>query len=86
MSSVVRIACGRRHVAAITDVGLLLTWGEGKHGELGHGNLNGLAVQSKVVVPTVVEALAGKKAFDVACGSRHTAIVTSDFELYTCGE
>ena len=86
MSSVVRIACGRRHVAVITDVGLLLTWGEGKHGELGHGNLHGLGVQSKVSVPTVVKALGEKKAVDVACGSRHTAIITSGFELYTCGD
>ena len=72
-------------MAAITDVGLLLTWGEGKYGQLGHGSLHGLGIHSKVSVPTVVETLREKKAFDVACGSRHTAIITNDFELYTCG-
>ena len=32
------MSCGERHSAALTSTGLVLTWGSGQHGCLGHGD------------------------------------------------
>lgn len=34
------VACGDLFVACLTDRGILMTYGSGAHGCLGHGNLN----------------------------------------------
>ena len=50
------------------------------YGKLGHGNENGCST------PRKVEALTGHHIAQIACGSRHTAIVTSTGKLYTWGD
>src|SRR3546814_15080290 len=42
--SVVQVACGSYHTAAVTASGELLTWGGGMYGKLGHGNELGHSV------------------------------------------
>ena len=49
MTRVKKIACSSYHCAAVTDVGLLFTWGTGADGALGHGN------EDDVLEPKVVE-------------------------------
>ena len=34
---VTRVTCGHFHVAAVTSVGSIFTWGDGEFGKLGHG-------------------------------------------------
>ena len=74
------VTCGSYHTAAVTDGGVLFTWGGGMYGKLGHGNENGHST------PCVVEALGGKHVVQIACGSRHTASLTNDGEIYTWGD
>ena len=51
------------------------------YGKLGHGNENGHST------PKRVEALVGLVVSQIACGSRHTAVVTSpEGNLYTWGD
>ncbi len=48
--------------------------------QLGHGNESGHST------PKRVEALFGLTIVDIACGSRHTAVVTNKGCLYTWGD
>jgi RCC1 and BTB domain-containing protein len=50
------------------------------YGKLGHGNEAGHST------PKRVEALVGLVVSQIACGSRHTAIITSTGALYTWGD
>lgn len=58
---------------------MLFTVGFNGRGQLGHGTT------LSVAEPTAVQSLAAKHVVDVACSYFHTAIVTSDGELFTCG-
>lgn len=58
----------------------VLSWGDGEDGKLGHGD--SLTLDS----PKIIEALLAKRVFYVACGSAHSAAITSNGELYTWGQ
>lgn len=57
----------------------MFSWGEGDDGKLGHGN------KMSYDKPKLIEALKSKRVRDVACGSSHSAAITSNGELYTWG-
>mgnify|MGYP001184691533 FL=1 len=67
---------------ALTVDGKVFSWGEGDDGKLGH--CSRLSCEK----PRLIEALKAKRVRDVACGSSHSAAITSNGELYTwgCGE
>ena len=69
---VVQISAGYRHSAAVTDDGLLYTWGEGDFGRLGHGDS-----QSRFI-PTLVKELNGGDVGQVSCGASHTLALSTD--------
>ena len=73
-----QIACGGHHTALVHD-GILLTWGGGAFGKLGHGH------REAEMQPRVVTALlsAKKKVATVALGAHHSACVTTRGEVYT---
>ena len=75
-----QITCGSYHTAAVASSGELWTWGGGMYGKLGHGNENGHST------PKRVEALLGVQVASVACGSRHTVIVTNLGKVYSWGD
>eukprot|EP00531_Pseudo-nitzschia_arenysensis_P014444 CAMPEP_0116127674 /NCGR_PEP_ID=MMETSP0329-20121206/6962_1 /TAXON_ID=697910 /ORGANISM="Pseudo-nitzschia arenysensis, Strain B593" /LENGTH=626 /DNA_ID=CAMNT_0003621781 /DNA_START=253 /DNA_END=2133 /DNA_ORIENTATION=- len=77
---VTQVTCGSYHTAAVTGNGDLYTWGGGMYGKLGHGNEVGHST------PKRVEDLKGLAVSQIACGSRHTAIITSSGALYTWGD
>ena len=74
------VTCGSYHTAAVTGNGDLYTWGGGMYGKLGHGNEAGHST------PKRVDALVGLAVSQIACGSRHTAIITSSGAIYTWGD
>lgn len=74
---ITHVTCGSYHTAAVSRNGDLFTWGGGMYGKLGHGNESGHST------PQRVETLAGLVVVDIACGSRHTAVVTNKGCLYT---
>jgi len=75
-----QVTCGSYHTAAVANNGDLYTWGGGMYGKLGHGNETGHSI------PRRVEALVGTGVAQIACGSRHTAIITTSGALYTWGD
>ena len=67
------------HSACITEDGDTYTWGYGLNGRLGHGD------EISLSNPKLVDALAGKKAKEVACGMCHTIVNTEDGDVYSFG-
>jgi alpha-tubulin suppressor-like RCC1 family protein len=62
------------------DAGLaVFTWGRGEDGQLGLGDT------SDQDEPTYVDALRGVGVRQIACGSGHTVVLTTDGEVYTWG-
>lgn len=60
---------GYRHSAAVSEDGILYTWGEGEHGRLGHGDNLSRSEPTEVNLSDVGS---------VACGSAHTLVLSRD--------
>lgn len=75
----VAVHSGGKHAMALTLDGKVFSWGEGEDGKLGHGN------RLNLDKPKLIEVLRSKKIRDIACGSSHSAAITSSGELYTWG-
>lgn len=67
---IVHVSAGYHHSAAVTDTGLLYTWGEGDHGRLGHGDLKSR------LTPNLVTELSDVGY--VSCGESHTLVLSLD--------
>ena len=76
---VVQISAGCKHTVVLTSRGTVFTFGCGKHGQLGHSNLN------DQVNPQMVAALCGKWVTEVAAGDYHTICLTNKGEVFTFG-
>jgi len=82
-----QVALGAYHSAAITEGGALWTWGWGGSfwygaGAIGHGT------RDSAEVPKLVEKFVadGEEIQQVACGSQHTVVLTSEGRLYSTGK
>lgn len=69
------ITCGDAFGVCTSDRGILLTFGEGTSGALGHRNYD------NVEHPKIVEALLGYEISKVVCGGSHVVIMTTDQEV-----
>ena len=78
----VQVSCGARHTAALAEDALAHTWGDGEHGQLGHGEE---AVRRPHPAPQLVEGLRGVRMQQIECGTHHTAAVTAGGQLYSWG-
>lgn len=78
---VTEVATAENHCAVITHEGEVFTFGSNRWGQLGHGK----ACVTLTSAPQKVEALRRVRAVAVACGTTHTAIVTSPGDLWTFG-
>jgi RCC1 and BTB domain-containing protein len=78
---IVQVAAGSGHTAFLSADGVLYTCGRGDDGRLGHGDAQWL------YVPKPVEALkaARVRVRFVACGSYHTAAISTAGQLWTFG-
>ena len=68
------VSCGARHTIAITIKGRCYSFGDGSHGQLGHGTM----VQ-EISEPKQIEQLSSFKIVWVSCGESHTSVVTGMF-------
>ena len=78
----VAVHSGGKHSMALTVDGRVFSWGEGDDGKLGHCS------RLSCDTPRLIEALKSKRIRDIACGSSHSAAISSAGELFTwgCGE
>lgn len=88
------IACGYRHMAARTSNGMVLTWGCGQAGRLGHGNTDDCLVPALVVLNPNADPHATGQAqrfqrpttvCSVSCGYKHTAVCCENGDTYIWG-
>ena len=79
------ISCGTHHSVLVGDgivySGNPYAWGRGSHGRLG------LGYRQNVFTPVCINELynASKVVTQVSAGGKHTAFLTKDGEVYTCG-
>jgi alpha-tubulin suppressor-like RCC1 family protein len=74
-----KLALGSYHAAAVSDEGLVFTWGRGNSGQLGRGN-----VMNEDVVRQVT-SLNGVTITEISCGDSHTCALSQDGDVYTWG-
>uniref|UniRef100_H3C0L9 HECT domain-containing protein n=1 Tax=Tetraodon nigroviridis TaxID=99883 RepID=H3C0L9_TETNG len=72
------ISCGEAHTAALTMNGEVFTFGEGCHGQLGHGST------ADELRPRLVESV-GRHASQISCGSYHTLVLGSSGHIWAFG-
>ena len=75
-ANIVQVVCGESHSMALTVSGRVLTWGNGKHGRLGHGK------EAEVGRPTVVDGLLGNRVLKISAGRDFNMVVAQN----DCGE
>ncbi|XP_019723785.1 serine/threonine-protein kinase Nek8 isoform X1 [Hippocampus comes] len=73
------VSCGDLFTACMTDRGIVMTFGSGSNGCLGHGNFN------DVTQPKIVEALLGYELVQVSCGASHVLAMTNEREVFAWG-
>ncbi|XP_077397155.1 serine/threonine-protein kinase Nek8 isoform X2 [Festucalex cinctus] len=73
------VSCGDLFTTCMTDRGIIMTFGSGSNGCLGHGNFN------DVTQPKIVEALLGYELVQVSCGASHVLAMTNEREVFTWG-
>ncbi|XP_077421894.1 putative E3 ubiquitin-protein ligase HERC6 isoform X2 [Vanacampus margaritifer] len=76
--SVSFITCGEAHTAVLTKDGNVYTFGEGAHGQLGHGS------SANELLPKLVDGIDGG-ASQVKCGRRHTLVLGSSGQIWAFG-
>ena len=80
-SRIQQVAVSSTHMVALTTEGLVFTWGEGRKGQLGHGELENWRSH-----PTCVEALKGKAITRVAAGTGFSVFASDNGIVMTCGD
>jgi alpha-tubulin suppressor-like RCC1 family protein len=78
-----QIACGRKHILALFERGVVMSWGVGYFGQLGHGD------DSSWENPRIISALdprrLGAKVVSISCGGSHSGAVTENNRLFMWG-
>ena len=76
---VLAIAMGREHTIVLTDEGVVLSFGYGGFGALGHGD------KENQLTPKVVEALRGRRVVAISAGAKQSLVFTDDGAVLSCG-
>ncbi|KAL2098053.1 hypothetical protein ACEWY4_007260 [Coilia grayii] len=74
-----QISAGGDHSFALSLSGAVFGWGKNTAGQLGLGSKN------DIPVPVQVTSLNFKKTVHISCGGEHTAVLTKDGLVFTCG-
>ncbi|XP_038648920.1 probable E3 ubiquitin-protein ligase HERC4 [Scyliorhinus canicula] len=76
---VAQIAAGTAHSFALSLSGSVFGWGRNSCGQLGLGDTE------VRYLPTYAKLLEGQKVVYISCGAQHTALLTKDGRVFTCG-
>lgn len=100
--NIVAVALGDRHSVALSERGVLFTWGAGSFGQLGHGDVTG---DASAIFTTQFDPHAGReypcvglplqldksyfeemRVLEIACGYYFTVALCEDGSVFTWGE
>ncbi|XP_040498752.1 RCC1 domain-containing protein 1 isoform X1 [Ursus maritimus] len=74
-----RLELGAEHALLLDEAGQVFSWGQGRHGQLGHGTLEAEPE------PRLLEALQGLPMAEVAAGGWHSVCVSETGDIYIWG-
>ncbi|XP_004398340.1 PREDICTED: RCC1 domain-containing protein 1 [Odobenus rosmarus divergens] len=74
-----RLELGAEHALLLDEAGQVFSWGQGRHGQLGHGALEAEPE------PRLLEALQGLPMAEVAAGGWHSVCVSETGDIYIWG-
>nr|XP_035951531.1 RCC1 domain-containing protein 1 isoform X2 [Halichoerus grypus] len=74
-----RLELGAEHALLLDEAGQVFSWGQGRHGQLGHGTLEAEPE------PRLLEALQGLPMAEVAAGGWHSVCVSQTGDIYIWG-
>lgn len=83
--TIAQVACGDLFTACLTDRGILMTYGSGANGCLGHGNNNSNNNDVAQTKAKIVEALLGCEVTLISAGATHLMALTNEHELFAWG-
>ena len=80
-TKIISVSWGFNHSAAITENHNVVTWGDARYGQLGHGT------QETLFSPQYVSYFATNsiKIIEISCGMYHTGFISSTGDIYICG-
>lgn len=76
------IACGANHTLILIKDGTVYSCGLGQWGQLGHHNYAHLSYLTRI---SWLDSLKNGRVRDIAAGSNHSCLVTTDGKLYSLG-
>lgn len=79
----VQVACGRRHVLLLMERGIVMSWGTGYFGQLGHGDDS--SWDSPRMISVLEPKRLGAKVINVACGGSHSGVITDSGRVFMWG-
>ncbi|XP_069950165.1 E3 ubiquitin-protein ligase MYCBP2 isoform X3 [Cherax quadricarinatus] len=79
-SPVIQVTCGLHHSVVLCANGETYTWGSNSYGQLGVGDLISRGSPVMIRLPPNV------RVTQVAAGSNHTVFLTSNGQIYSCGD
>lgn len=79
----VQIACGRKHVLALMERGIVLSWGVGYFGQLGHGD--DCSWETPKIIAALEHKRIGSTARLIACGGSHSGVLLENGQVYMWG-
>lgn len=77
----IQVACGMGHTVAVIDNGKLYSWGMGQYGALGISDCESQWFPVQIVFDERVPI----RIKNASCGTRHTAMVDYDGNVFACG-
>ena len=80
---IISVACGNAHTAAVSQYGELITWGNGRRGQL--GIFAGVAADPGLNRPNQVPSFSSSQLVKVVCGQEITAAMSTAGEIYYMG-
>ncbi len=80
MAFIVQVACGGAHTVAVTDNGMIYSWGYNKYGQLGINSRTN-AKEPRKLMPG--PQAGNERSFrQVSCGHNHTLAINSELRLF----